>query len=40
VSHRDGRVWRVSVTAYDEGERPESCGKESKPVTRYAVAVV
>lgn len=40
VTHRDGRAWRVSVTAYDDGDRPESCGKESKPVTRYAVAVV
>jgi len=40
VSHRDGRTWQVALTAYDEGERPESCGKESKPVTRYAVALV
>ena len=39
VSHRDGRRWQVSLTAYDEGERPESCGKASKPVTRYAVTV-
>jgi hypothetical protein len=40
VSHRDGRIWRVALTAYDDGERPESCGKESKPVTRYAATVV
>jgi len=40
VSHRDGRAWQVSVTAYDEGERPESCGKESKPVARYLVREV
>jgi len=37
VSHRDGRSWTVGVTAYEEGERPESCGKAAKPVTRYAV---
>jgi hypothetical protein len=40
VTHRDGRAWTVGVTAYDEGERPESCGKESKPVTRYAATLV
>jgi len=34
VSHRDGRGWTVRVTAYDDGERPESCGKAVKPVTR------
>jgi hypothetical protein len=40
VSHRDGRTWTVSVTTSTEGDRPESCGKESKPVTRYAATVV
>jgi hypothetical protein len=40
VSHRDGRTWQVALKAYVEGERPESCGKESKPVTRYAATVV
>jgi hypothetical protein len=40
VSHRDGRTWQVALAAYDEGERPESCGKESNPVTRYAATVV
>jgi hypothetical protein len=40
VSHRDGRRWRVSVTAYQEGERPESCGKDSRPVTRHHVSVL
>jgi hypothetical protein len=39
ATHRDGRSWQVSVTAYDDGERPESCGKETRPITRYAVAV-
>jgi hypothetical protein len=40
VSHRDGRRWTVAVTAYDEGERPESCGKQALPVTRYHAALV
>jgi len=40
VTHRDGRVWRIAVTSYDDGERPESCGKESKPLARYSVTVV
>jgi hypothetical protein len=40
VSHRDGRAWTVAVTAYDEGHRPESCGKESKPVVRHRAALV
>jgi hypothetical protein len=40
VSHRDGRSWQISVTAYDEGERPESCGKPSKPVTRHRATVI
>jgi len=40
VSHRDGRSWTVSVTAYDDGERPESCGKDTKPITRHRAVVV
>ena len=40
VSHLDGRRWQVRVTAYEEGERPESCGKADKPVTRHEVTVV
>jgi len=40
VDHRDGRSWTVSVTAYDEGERPESCGKAAKPVTRHHADLV
>lgn len=40
VAHRDGRRWTVSVSAYDDGERPESCGKDAKPVTRYRVDVL
>jgi Sucrase/ferredoxin-like len=39
VSHRDGRRWQVAVTAYDEGERPESCGKGAKSITRYAAVI-
>ena len=40
VTHRDGRRWRVRVSAYEDGERPESCGKESRPIVRYAAAVL
>jgi hypothetical protein len=40
VSHRDGRQWRITVTAYVDGDRPESCGKASKPVTRYAASLL
>jgi hypothetical protein len=40
VAHRDGRTWAVRVTPYDEGERSESCGKESKPITRHRATVV
>ncbi len=36
VAHRDGRRWRCTSRIYEEGERPESCGKDAKPVTRYA----
>jgi len=39
VAHRDGRQWRVGVTAYVDGERPESCGKAAKPVIRHSVTV-
>jgi hypothetical protein len=39
VSHRDGRRWQVCVTAYDEGERSESCGKEARSITRYAAVI-
>jgi hypothetical protein len=37
VTHRDGREWTVQVSAYEEGERPPSCGKSAEPVTRYAI---
>jgi hypothetical protein len=37
VAHRDGRRWPLRVTAYDDGDRPESCGKGAKPVTRFRV---
>jgi hypothetical protein len=39
VNHRDGRRWQVGVTAYDEGERPESCGKDVTSVTRYTAVI-
>ena len=39
VDHRDGRSWTVSVSAYEDGERPESCGKAAKPVVRRRVHV-
>jgi hypothetical protein len=39
VTHRDGRTWRVGVTSYVDGERPESCGKTSVPVTRHRVSI-
>jgi hypothetical protein len=39
VRHRGGRRWQVVVTAYDAGERPESCGKEPKPLTRYTAVL-
>lgn len=40
VTHRDGRRWEVVVTAYAEGERPESCGKDARPVTRHTAVIV
>ena len=40
VRHRDGRSWWVAVTATEAGERPESCGKEPKPVKRYRARVI
>lgn len=40
VRHRDGRSWWVAVSASTSGERPESCGKEAKPVTRYQARIV
>jgi hypothetical protein len=40
VSHRDGRRWTVRVTAYVDGERPESCGKPALPVTRHRAVVL
>jgi hypothetical protein len=40
VSHVDGRTWTVRVSAHQDGERPESCGKASTPVTRRTVSVL
>lgn len=40
VRHRDGRRWWVAVTSSTSGERQESCGKDAKPVTRYAARIV
>jgi hypothetical protein len=37
LDHRDGRSWTVGVSAYEDGERPESCGKAAKPVVRHVV---
>lgn len=34
VEHRDGRRWRVRTERVVSGERPESCGKATKPVER------
>jgi hypothetical protein len=37
LRHRDGRSWRVHVTAEESSVgRPESCGKALKPMTWYA----
>lgn len=40
VRHRDGRRWWVAVAATVSGERPESCGKDAKPFTRYQARTV
>ena len=40
VAHRDGRRWTVTVTSYDEGDRPESCGKPATPVTRHRAVLI
>ncbi|MCW2786989.1 MAG: Sucraseferredoxin family protein [Marmoricola sp.] len=40
VRHRDGRRWWVAVRSWDDGERPESCGKATKPVRRYEARTV
>jgi hypothetical protein len=40
VRHRDGRSWWVAVKASESGERPESCGKDAKPITRYQATTV
>lgn len=40
VRHRDGRSWWVAVSVTESGERPESCGKEAKPVKRYQARIV
>ncbi|RNL79621.1 sucrase ferredoxin [Nocardioides marmorisolisilvae] len=40
VRHRDGRSWWVAVSSAESGERPESCGKESKPVKRFEARIV
>ncbi|MBO9520487.1 MAG: sucrase ferredoxin [Nocardioidaceae bacterium] len=39
VRHRDGRRWTVSVTSYEEGVRPPSCGKADEPVQRFVAAI-
>ena len=40
VRHRDGRSWWVAVTSTESGERPESCGKDAKPVRRFEARTV
>lgn len=40
VRHRDGRRWWVAVSSTESGERPESCGKDAKPVKRWQVRTV
>jgi hypothetical protein len=40
VTHRDNRRWTVTVTSHESGERPESCGKDAKPITRYVATAV
>ncbi len=40
VRHRDGRRWWVAVSSYDDGERPESCGKDAKPIRRWTARTV
>lgn len=40
VTHRDGRWWDVAVSAYAAGDRPESCGKDPKPITRHRATVL
>jgi hypothetical protein len=40
VRHRDGRQWWVAVSSSSSGERPESCGKDAKPVKRYTARTV
>jgi hypothetical protein len=39
VRHRDGRVWAVTVTSYDEGLSADSCGKAPTPVRRWRTRV-
>lgn len=40
VLHRDGRRWWVAVRARTGAERPESCGKDPKPLTSYTARTV
>lgn len=41
VRHRDGRRWWVAVKAIETGEaRPESCGKDAKPVRAWEARTI
>lgn len=40
VRHRDGRSWWVAVKVTESGERPESCGKDPKPIKHYTARTV
>lgn len=40
VRHRDGRSWWVAVKVTEGSERPESCGKDPKPLKLYTARTV
>lgn len=40
VRHRDGRSWWVAVQVTEGAERPESCGKDPKPLKVYTARTV
>lgn len=40
VRHRDGRSWWVAVKVTEGPERPESCGKDPKPLKSYTARTV
>lgn len=40
VRHRDGRTWWVAVKSTEGPARPESCGKDPKPLKKYTARTV